>query len=174
MTLTTKRLCRAGVIAALYAACCYVFAPLSFGFIQIRPSEALCLLPLFYAEAVPALFLGCALANLTSPFFLYDVLLGSTVTLLAALATYFLGKTVRKTGWKIALGGLFPVLLNAFLIPVILVFLCGQVGENGATVAYFSGALSIGISEALCVYAIGTPLVLSIARLRERGVKSLL
>ena len=174
MKLSTKRLCRAGVIAALYAACSYVFAPLSFGIIQIRPSEALCLLPLFYAEAIPALFLGCALANLLSPFFLYDVLLGSLVSALAALLTYFIGKTVRKKGLKIFLGGLFPVLLNAFCIPLIIVFLCGQTGESGALYAYFSAVLSIGLSESLCVSALGTPLYFTFEELRNRGVQSLL
>ena len=94
---TAKRICRAGIIAALYLALTIAFGSLSFqGFLQIRPAEALTLLPLLFPEAVPALFIGCALANLTSPFFLYDVLLGSSVTLLAALCSYFCGRLFKK------------------------------------------------------------------------------
>ena len=64
---STKRLCRAGVIAALYVALTYAFAPFAFGAFQVRPAEALCILPLFFPEAVPALYVGCILSNLASP-----------------------------------------------------------------------------------------------------------
>ena len=47
---TTKRLCRAGIIAALYTALTYAFAPLAFGPFQVRPAEALCILALIYPE----------------------------------------------------------------------------------------------------------------------------
>lgn len=54
---TTKRLCRAGVIAALYTALTYAFGALAYdaSIIEIRPAEALTILPLFFPEAVPAL-----------------------------------------------------------------------------------------------------------------------
>ncbi|MBQ5927121.1 MAG: QueT transporter family protein, partial [Clostridia bacterium] len=53
---TAKRLCRAGVVSALYVALTYAFGALSYqGFMEIRPAEALCILPLIFPEAVPAL-----------------------------------------------------------------------------------------------------------------------
>ena len=74
---TTKRLCRAGVIAALYVALTYAFGAIAYsGFLEIRPAEALTVLPLFFPEAVPALWIGCMLANLGSPFIMYDVPIG--------------------------------------------------------------------------------------------------
>lgn len=74
---TTKRLCRAGVIAGLYVALTYAFGAISYqGILQIRPAEALTILPLFFPEAVPALWIGCMLANLGSPFIAFDVPLG--------------------------------------------------------------------------------------------------
>lgn len=74
---TTKRLCRAGVIAGLYVALTYAFGAISYqGILQIRPAEALTTLPLFFPEAVPALWIGCMLANLGSPFIAFDVPLG--------------------------------------------------------------------------------------------------
>ena len=84
---STKRLCRAGVISALYVVLTYAFAPFAFGPFQIRPAEALCILPLFYADAIPALFIGCALSNLLSAYSVFDVVIGSLTTLLAALFT---------------------------------------------------------------------------------------
>lgn len=168
---TTRRLCRAGIIAALYTVLTYVFGALSHnGFLQIRPAEALCILPLFYVEAIPALYVGCMLANLTSPFFLYDVLLGSLATLVAAALTYFIGRLFQKDGWKIAVGGLFPVLINALFIPVIIVFLCGDPSAEATFAAYAATAASIGATECIWVYALGTPLYFLIKRLREKNI----
>ena len=159
MKLSTKRLCRAGVIAALYAALTYAFAPVAFGSLQIRPAEALCILPLFFVEAIPALYVGCLIANLTSPFLLYDLLLGGLATLLGALGTYFVGKYVINEKLKVFLGGLSPILFNTLLIPFIIVVLCGGVSEGQTiTSAYFLTALSIFATECLCVYGFGIPL----------------
>ena len=130
---TAKRLCRAGIIAALYVALTYAFGALSYqGFVQIRPAEALCILPLFFPEAVPALYIGCMLANVASPFWIYDVFIGSLATLFAAVGTWLIGKFFRNNASKIVLGGLFPVLLNAFVIPVVIVFLCGDLSYGNA------------------------------------------
>ena len=165
---TAKRICRAGIIAALYLALTIAFGSLSFqGFLQIRPAEALTLLPLLFPEAVPALFIGCALANLTSPFFLYDVLLGSSVTLLAALCTYFCGRLLKKDSLKIVLGGLFPVVLNALCIPLIIVFLCGGAGGSPVWTAYFAFAASIFLTEAVWVYALGAPMYMLLRKIKK-------
>lgn len=167
--ISTKRLCRAGIIAALYVALTYAFAPFAFGPFQVRPAEALCILPLLYGEAVPALYVGCMLSNLASPYFVYDVLLGSLATLLAATLTYIVGKTMKRDGGKILLGGVFPVLCNALAIPLIIVFLCsGAEGYSSAAAAYFAFAGSLALTEAVLVYALGTPLYYAVNRLKKR------
>ena len=164
---TTKRLCRAGVIAALYAALTYVFAPFAFGPFQIRPAEALCLLALIYPEAIPALWVGCMLSNITSPYMVYDVFLGALATLLAAFVTYMVGRFVKNTPLKIILGGLPVVLFNAAIIPLIIVFLCGgSEGFNSAFIAYLTYAGSIALTEAVWVYALGTPLYFTAVKLK--------
>ena len=53
----------AGVVAALYTVLTLVLAPLSFGNIQFRASEALTLLPVFTGSAIPGLTLGCVISN---------------------------------------------------------------------------------------------------------------
>ena len=163
---TTKRLCRAGVIAALYAAITYVFAPFAYGPFQLRPAEALCILPLFFPEAVPALYVGCMLSNLASPYMFYDVFVGALVTLMAAFISYLVGRFIKKDGWRVFLSGLPIVILNAVFIPLIIVFLCGGAeGYSSASVAYFSFVGSIALTEAVWVYGLGTPLYYSMRRL---------
>lgn len=171
---TTKRLCRAGIIAALYVALTYAFGALSYnGILQIRPAEALCILPLFFPEAVPALFVGCILSNLASPFILFDVPIGAAATLVAALGTFFVGKFIKNHPLRVFLGGLFPVFVNAFIIPVIIVFLCGDLcGYTAAGVAYWVNFGSLCATEALWVYGLGIPLYFAIYALRKKGVSA--
>ena len=165
--ITTKRLCRAGIIAALYTTLTYVFAPFAFGPFQIRPAEALCILALLYPEAIPALWVGCMLSNIASPFFLYDVFIGSLATLLAAFVAYLVGRFIKNIPLKIILGGLPTVLFNAAIIPLIIVFLCGG-GEGfpSAWIAYLTYAGSIALTEAVWVYALGTPLYFTAVKLK--------
>ena len=54
------------VVGALYAALTMLLAPISYGNLQFRISEALCVLPVFFPYTSVGLFLGCALANMIS------------------------------------------------------------------------------------------------------------
>ena len=170
---TAKRLCRAGIIAALYVALTYSFGAIAYnGFLQIRPAEALCILPLFFPEAVPALYIGCMLSNLGSPFLVYDVFIGSLATLFAALGTYLVGRFFKKHALKLFLGGLFPVLLNSFVIPVVIVFLCGDLSYGTKAATYWTFVGSLAATEAVWVYALGAPLYFFIERMRKKNVSA--
>lgn len=176
---TTKRLCRAGIIAALYVALTYAFMPIAYqGVLQIRPAEALCVLPLFFPEAVPALYVGCMLSNLASPFLIYDVFVGSLATLVASLGTYLVGRLIREESKRAAVhigrvlaGGIFPILCNAFVIPLVIVFLCGDASAgNTLAIAYWVNFGSLCATEALWVYGLGIPLYFFVMRMRQKGV----
>ena len=168
---TTQRLCRAGVIAALYVALTYAFAPIAYGPLQVRPAEALCILPIFFPEAIPALYIGCMLSNLASPYFVYDVLIGSLATLLATLTAYMVGRFIKKEPFRFILCGLPTVIFNAVFIPLIIVFLCGGAeGFESAIIAYFTFAGSIALTEAVWVYALGAPLYSAITRLQNKRI----
>jgi len=171
---TTKRICRAGIIAALYVAFTYAFGALSYeGILQIRPAEALTILPLFFPEAVPALYIGCMLANIPSQFWVYDVFVGSLATLVAAVGTWLVGKFVRNEIAKVALGGFFPVIVNAIVIPLIIVFLCAEPTEGAvAAASYWMTFASLFITQAVWVYALGIPLYLLVRRMRKKGVSA--
>ena len=159
----TKRFCRAGIIAALYVALTYTFMPFAYGPLQIRPAEALCILPLFFPEAIPALYIGCMISNIPSgPI---DVFLGSFATLIAAFGTYMVGRFFKNQWLKLILGGIFPVVCNAFIIPLIIVFLYGDLGAfSNAAFAYFSYVCSISFTQLIWVYGLGSPLYFALKK----------
>ena len=160
---TTLKLARAGLIAGLYVAISLITFPIASGAVQIRLSEALCFLPLIYFEAVPALFIGCALSNLITGCALFDIIFGSLVTLVSALLTYFIGKTIKKTPLKIILGGFFPVILNALLLPLIWVWCYGAIEY-----IYPIQAVLLFIGQSLSVYALGTFMYLGVKKHEKR------
>ncbi len=162
---TTKRLCRTAVIAALYATLTYVFLPLAFGPIQIRPAEALCILPLLYPEAIYALTIGCALSNLSSPYLFYDLIFGTLTTFFSAFLTYLVSLFLKKDVSKLLLGGLFPILFNALVLPVFILF----VSPNSGNIAYFSYVFSIFLTQSVWVYGLGSPLYYSVKRLQSKN-----
>ena len=81
-------------IAAIYVVLTMVFLPISFGPIQFRISELLCVLPYFTPAAIPGLFIGCLLANFLGGAAALDVIFGSIATLIGAVGSYLLRKTV--------------------------------------------------------------------------------
>lgn len=115
MKLTTGQLARAALVAALYIVLTILppFNAISYGAVQFRLGEALTLLPFILDEAVVGLTVGCLVANLFSPFGLIDLVVGTSVTLMAALLT----RSLRGTG-KPWLGALPPIILNTTIIPL--------------------------------------------------------
>ena len=152
---STKKLAKAGVISALYVVLSLITFPVASGSIQFRLSEGLTLLPLFMIESVPALFVGCMLSNLITGCLLLDVIFGSLVTLFAGILTYFVGKFIKNNFLKYTLGGIFPVLLNAFLLPIIWYFCYGEL-----EFLYILQVAFLLISQTVSVYAFGVPLSL--------------
>ncbi|MGN0763007.1 MAG: QueT transporter family protein [Aristaeellaceae bacterium] len=111
--LTTRSVCLSAMIAALYAALTLLLAPISYGAIQCRISEAMTLLPILLPQAIPGLVIGCLVANLLSPVAVWDVIFGTLATLIAALGTYWLRK-------KPLLAALCPVAANGVIVGVML------------------------------------------------------
>ena len=83
-------------IAAIYVVLTMVFLPISFGPIQFRISELLCVLPYFTPAAIPGLFIGCLLANFLGGAAALDVIFGSIATLIGAVGSYLLRKNRRQ------------------------------------------------------------------------------
>ncbi len=154
MKKSTLLLTRAAVIAALYVVLTELSAiiGLSSGVIQFRLSEALCVLPVFTASAIPGLAVGCVLANLLTPgVVIWDVIFGSLATLLGALAAYALRR------WKY-LAPLPTIAANVLIIPLVLRYAYSIEGA----IPFFM--LTVGIGEAVMCGGLGTVLTVTLSR----------
>ena len=164
---STKIIVRSGLIAGLYVVLSLLTLPVASGAIQFRLSEALTILPLFFIEAVPALFVGCMLSNLITGCMLLDIVLGSVITLVASLLTYFSGKLIKNTFLKIFIGGFFPVALNAFFLPILWIVIYGTIEY-----VYILQVLFLIISQSLSIYGLGTPLYLAVKKYLKKEIKN--
>ena len=106
-------LARGAIIAALYTVLTLLLAPLSYGEVQIRFSEAMTLLPILMPEAVPALAIGCLLSNILGGCTIFDIVFGTLATLLAALCT----RRLRERFW---LAAVMPVLFNGVIVGAVI------------------------------------------------------
>lgn len=155
MKKTTRYIVVNAAVAALYVALTVPFGALATNpFVQIRPGEALTVLPLVMPCTIVGLTVGCAVGNLVSSFGLWDILLGSLVTCVAAFAT-----SKAKKDW---LAPLPPVLLNAFLLPLVWI-LAATDAPTFTTYALQVGGLLL--SQSAVCFGLGLPL-LSVAKKR--------
>ena len=154
----TKRIARAGVIAGLYALLSLITFPIASGAVQFRVSEGLTLLALVFPEAVPALFIGCVISNIITGCGVLDVILGSLITLISALLTFFTARNIKNTPLKIIVGGIYPVMLNAFFLPLIWLM------YTSLEYVYYIQVALLLVGQSLSVYAVGAPLYLFIKK----------
>ena len=153
-----RQLARCAVIAAVYVALCLVLAPFSYGAVQVRIAEALCLLPVFGAEYIVGVTLGCFLANLFGSTIL-DVIFGTLATLLACLVTYKL-RSVRLKGLAIP-ASLPPVLFNAVIVgtEITLFFTDYHAMSAPLWLLCLSNGISVGVGELISCTVLGVALV---------------
>jgi uncharacterized membrane protein len=159
-------LTRASIIGALYAALTLILLPFSFGAVQFRVSEAMSVLPVFFPEAIPGLFVGCIISNIMTPNIpVLDVVFGSLATLAAA----FLTSRLRSSRGIIraVLAPLPPVIINAVAVGAIITFSAVQTGDSFLAL-YVANALSVGAGEAAVCYLLGVPLMLIVDRIQNR------
>ncbi len=153
MKLTTRQMAICGILGALYAAITLATAAISYGPIQFRISEALCILPFFAPFTSWGLFIGCIVANIASSVTALDTIIGSLATLIAC----FITAKIKKP-W---LAPLPTVLVNGVVI--------------GAMIAYFQtpnafleGFLLFGsqvaFGELVVMYVLGLPLLLTLKK----------
>ena len=110
----TLFLVQAALIAAIYVVLTVVFAPFSFGEVQVRIAEAITILPVFLPAAVPGLFVGCFLGNMLGGAVLPDIIFGSLATLIGAIGT----RALRKAHPFLA--PIPPIAANTVIVPFVL------------------------------------------------------
>lgn len=151
-----RALCASAVIGALYAVLTLALSPISYGPVQLRLSECLCLLPFFFPGSVWGLFLGCALANIMTGN-IFDVVFGSLATLLAGLVTAWAGRLRLCFGSRL-LGCTAPVVINALMVGAVICGAYNGLHPLAHPEVFALYALQIAAGEALVMYLIALPL----------------
>lgn len=160
----TKILVRTSLFAALYFVLTVALAPISYGPLQFRLSEALVLLPLIFpAEGVVGLTLGCLLANIFSPTGWYDMVFGTLSTLVACLLSVlirwlFYRKNQKNNVFLPFLGGIPHILVNMTVLPIMWYML-------GMEEVVWINMGMIALTEAATIYALGVPLYFALLKL---------
>ena len=124
-----KSLAYAAMTAAIYYVLCVAIAPLSYGQVQCRISEVILLFCMHNTFAVYGYTLGCALANLTSPLGILDVIVGS-------LANLIVGTFARRSG-KVVPTILFGTVFNGIVVGAELSIVYGS--PNHFQYAFYQG-----------------------------------
>lgn len=142
------------MIAAIYVALTVSLMPISYGPIQFRVSEALCVLPYFTPAAVPGLFVGCLVSNLAGGLALMDVICGSLATLIGAVGSWYL----RKHKWCVCIP---PIVANTIIVPWVLRY------AYGAEDMIPFMMLTVGIGEILAIGVLGNMLLSALSGVRH-------
>ena len=158
-TNSTNTLTRGAIIAALYAAITLLLAPISYGEVQVRLSEALTLLPILLPEAVPALAIGCLLANILGGATIFDIVFGTLATLLAALCTRLLRKN------QLAASAM-PVLFNGVIVGAVVHYCYAPVVPLVLCMVF------VAVGEAISCMLVGPIVLRAVGRIPSRMLHS--
>lgn len=152
-------LCISAAIAALYTVLTLISTAFGMGSgpIQLRISEALCILPIFTPTAIPGLFIGCLVSNLISGAVIWDVIFGSLATLIGAVGSFAASK-IKSKKLRYTVGIASPIIANTLIIPPVLklvygvdlilplIFLTVFIGEL-LSVGVLGGCLAITVAK---------------------------
>ena len=161
-----KKITTAAVIAAAYAAVTYVTAGLglAYGAVQFRIAEAFFVFTAFTPSAAVGLTLGCALANLFSPYGLIDITLGAAATLISCIITRFLFLRFKKSA--VFFTPLVPTLVNALAVGAEIAYLTAPSTSSAFGDMFFITAAQVGAGEAAVCFALGIPLFYLVKRIK--------
>lgn len=147
MKVSVKSIAFNGIIAAIYVVLTIVTAPFSYGQIQFRVAEMLCILCFFRKDAVIGLTAGCLIANIGSSVGAIDMLFGTAATLIACLGMAFC---------KQLLVAIFlPIVVNAFVVGAELYFFL--------ELPFWANVMWVGIGES-AVLIVGYIIMLCIKK----------
>ena len=149
-----NRILQNAMFTTIYVALCYVFQPISYGMIQVRIAEALCIMALFDDFAILSITLGCLLSNLFIFNSIIDAIFGTVATFIGLICIKF----IKKNNFFLKM--LPTILSNAIIIPFVLKF---AYFEN--TPLFLSGVW-VGLGEVVAVYVIGYILYQALQRTR--------
>ena len=147
-----------GLYAAIYVVLCAVFKPFSFGLIQIRISEALCIMPLFDTMSVISISIGCFLSNMFFGGEFIDAVFGTIATFIGLFCIRF----IKKDNFFLKM--LPTVISNMLIIPFVLRY------AYGINEPLWLAAISVGFGEVVSVMAIGFSLYKALNKIGFRNI----
>ena len=149
-------LAQTALIAAVYGVGTVAIAPLAFGPVQFRITDALLPLPWnrrVGLSGVLGLTLGVVISNLISPYGLPDIVLGTAANLVVASIAYVLGR--YQSVKALVAAAVQSSLLVAFIVGVVLL---GWVYSSDPLASF----VSILAGELVACVALGVPLNLAL------------
>lgn len=154
-----KKTTRAAVIAALYVTLCLLLAPVSYGPVQLRVSEALTLLSVLCPEAIVGVTLGCFISNMimSTPI---DMVVGTLATLVAGILSYKT-RNIRFFGLAVV-ASIPPVVVNAVAIGAVLTVLYN--GAKAPVTVWILNMISVGAGQVVSCCILGIILLTVVER----------
>lgn len=149
-------LAQTALIAAVYGIGTYAIAPIAYGPIQVRITDAL--LPISWNRRVGfagvlGVTLGVVISNLISPYGLPDIVIGTAANLFVGLIAYLLGRWQSKGSLVVA--ALQASVIVAFFIGVLLMGLV----YSYHPIASFAIML---VGELVACVGLGVPVMLAL------------
>lgn len=163
------------VIAIAYIVLTYIadMFGMAKGIVQVRISDALCILPYFTPAAIPGLFIGSAISNviisltedpMTGKMILssaaqYYVIIESLVILIASIISYFL----RKFKFVVCVP---TIVINTITIPLIFHYIYRYEDSVAKCI------MTVGIGEIISCGLLGTALLLALEDSKDKWFPS--
>ena len=157
MNSKTRKLIFSAVVGALYAVLTMALSPISYGPVQMRISEALCILPFFLPFTSWGLFFGCMLANVISAAGILDVVFGSLASLVSCLFIAMAGKKSRGTLKNQIIACLMPAVWNGIIVGLVLCYAFTDTAPTLVSFLVYGGQVALG--ELAVMFVIGLPLM---------------
>ncbi|MBO4903151.1 MAG: QueT transporter family protein [Lachnospiraceae bacterium] len=186
-TFNPVRMVQAAAVAALYVVLTILSNSLGLasGIIQVRISEALCVLPFFSPSLSIGLYIGCILANLITGCAPWDIVFGSFATLIGALVCAWIGTKAKglaadsKAYKRLALLSPVPnVISNTLIVPPILIYVYGMGLSDVSLItdkiypfqsAYILFTITVFLGEVISGYVFGILLFPAFHRVMRRS-----
>jgi len=130
MGFISVRIINAIILAAIYAVLVLILPGFSYGPLQVRIADILSPLPYIMGfESVIGLTLGTLIANMFSPYGIWDIIIGTLCTFTYALVDWVFSKLIGYKKWMLPVIAAVNSILVGFYIGALLLSVIGGSGD---------------------------------------------
>lgn len=160
--MTNKRIIKIIVVGTIYVALCFIFSFISFGPIQLRLSELLCLLTIENPIYIIGISLGCFISNLIlSPLGTIDAIVGTLASIIGCSLGY-LFKNIKFKNFPL-LSAIIISIINAIIISLEMNYVL-----NNSEIFIYS-FIEILIGELIILVIIGFPIYSKLLKIEKNN-----